>query len=114
LNGRLYRYLGNTGLKVSVLAYGNMLAEESEEDYAFMRDSIKKCLEGGINFYDNAEVYGAGICETYMGRAFQELKVPREKIVISTKVFMCGQGVNDCFLSRKHIMEGINNSLKRL
>jgi aryl-alcohol dehydrogenase-like predicted oxidoreductase len=49
-----------------------------------------------------------------MGKAFKELGLRREDLVISTKFFRCGKGVNDAFLSRKHIMEGANNSLKRL
>lgn len=49
-----------------------------------------------------------------MGRAFKELGVKREDIVVSTKLWRVGDGVNDQFLSRKHLMEGIKNSLKRL
>jgi aryl-alcohol dehydrogenase-like predicted oxidoreductase len=49
-----------------------------------------------------------------MGRAFKELGVKREDIVVSTKLWRVGDGVNDMFLSRKHLLEGINNSLKRL
>lgn len=55
-----------------------------------------------------------GEAERQMGRAFKELKVNRKDIVVSTKIFKCGDGPNDSFLSRKHIIEGLRNSLKRL
>jgi aryl-alcohol dehydrogenase-like predicted oxidoreductase len=49
-----------------------------------------------------------------MGKAFKELNLRREDLVVSTKIFKCGDGVNDNFMSRKHIIEGLKNSLKRL
>ncbi len=109
-----YRYLGNSGLRVSVLAFGNWLNSNSEESYEVTRDAIKLCFEAGVNFYDTAEIYGEGMAEKAMGRAFKELNLPREELVISTKILKCGTGVNDLFLSRKHIIEGTKNSLKRL
>ena len=109
-----YRYLGNSGLKVSVLSFGNWLNSMKQEDYEITRDAIKKCFESGVNFFDTAEVYGLGNAETQMGKAFKELGYKREDLVISTKLLKCGNGVNDMFLSRKHIIEGTNNSLKRL
>lgn len=71
-------------------------------------------MEYGVNFFDTAEIYGAGNAEIAMGKAFKDLKVRREDIVVSTKLIKCGDGVNDRMLSRKHIIEGANNSLKRL
>jgi aryl-alcohol dehydrogenase-like predicted oxidoreductase len=109
-----YRYLGNSGLKVSVFSYGNWLNSNKQEDYEVTRDAIKICFDNGVNFFDTAEVYGFGNAETQMGRAFKELNLKREELVVSTKIFKVGPGVNDCFLSRKHIIEGLNNSLKRL
>ena len=109
-----YRYLGNSGLSVSLLSYGNWLNSNSDEDYQMTRDSIKSCYDKGVNFFDTAEIYGFGQAEQAMGKALKELKLEREKLVLSTKVFRSGQGINDTFLSRKHIIEGINNSLKRL
>jgi voltage-dependent potassium channel beta subunit len=109
-----YRYLGNSGLKVSVLAFGNWLNSNEEKDYILTRDAIKKCYDAGVNFYDTAEIYGMGMAETAMGRAIKELNLPREELVVSTKLFKCGTGINDLFLSRKHIVEGTRNSLKRL
>jgi aryl-alcohol dehydrogenase-like predicted oxidoreductase len=109
-----YRYLGNSGLRVSLLSYGNWLNSNTEDSYTLTRDAMKKCYEAGVNFFDTAEIYGFGVAETVMGRAFKELGYPRENLVISTKLFKIGPGINDTFLSRKHIIEGINNSLKRL
>lgn len=110
----IYRYLGNSGLKVSVLSYGNWLVSNKEEDYTVTRDAIKRCVENGVNFFDTAEIYGNGQAEEVLGRALKELGYKREDMVISTKLLRCGTGVNDLFLSRKHIIEGVNNSLKRL
>lgn len=109
-----YRYLGNTGLRVSVLSFGNWLNSDKPEDYEITRDAIKLCVEKGVNFFDTAEVYGFGSAETQLGKAIKELGLKREEIVVSTKIFKIGTGVNDTFLSRKHIIEGVNNSLKRL
>ena len=78
------------------------------------RDCIKACKDAGVNFFDTAEVYGAGEAERQMGRAFKELDYRREDLVVTTKLMLCGKGVNDSMLSRKHLMEGIANSLDRL
>ena len=110
----IYRYLGNSGLRVSALSFGNWLNSDADDNYEITRDSIKKCLEYGVNFFDTAEIYNKGSAETQMGRAFKELGVKREDLVVSTKLWRVGDGVNDQFLSRKHLLEGINNSLKRL
>jgi aryl-alcohol dehydrogenase-like predicted oxidoreductase len=110
----VYRTLGRTGLKVSVLGYGNWLNSNSQEAYETTRDCIKACYEAGVNFFDTAEIYGMGEAERQMGRALKELDYRREDLVITTKLMKCGTGVNDRMLSRKHIMEGIENSLKRL
>lgn len=89
-----YRYLGNTGLRVSVLAYGNWINSMSEKDYELSRDCIKKCFDAGINFFDTAEAYGFGAAEKIMGRAFKELDLPREELVVSTKLFRGGLDIN--------------------
>jgi len=106
-----YRYLGKTGLRVSVVSWGNWVNNENDQ---LTLDSVKVCLEHGINFFDTAEVYGLGKAEMSLGKAFKELGVQREKVVVSTKIFRSGFDPNDGFLSRKHIIEGIRNSLKRL
>lgn len=68
----------------------------------------------GVNFYDTAEIYGMGEAERQMGAAFKELNVRRESIVVTTKIYKVGEGVNDKMGSRKHIIEGLKNSLARL
>ena len=117
-----YRYLGRTGMKVSVVGYGNWQvadnAQKDEEVYIVQKAAMKTMLEAGCNFFDTAEIYGHGACETAMGRALnelqEELKIQRKDYVVSTKLFRCGAGVNDGGMSRKHIIEGMRNSLKRL
>jgi voltage-dependent potassium channel beta subunit len=110
----IYRYLGNTGLKVSVLSYGNWLTAHDPKSEKDIIDCVKKAHELGVNFFDTAEIYGAGVAETIMGKALKELGVEREQLVVSTKLLKCGDGINDSFLSRKHLTEGIKNSLERL
>lgn len=107
----IYRYLGNSGLKVSALSWGNWINTKGEDP---TYDIIKLAYESGINFFDTAEIYGFGEGETTLGKALKKLDVPREKLVISTKIFRVGNDPNDSFLSRKHIVEGLRNSLKRL
>jgi len=110
----IYRYLGNTGLKVSVLAYGNWLNSDSQEAYELTRNCMKACYDAGVNLFDTAEIYGSGEAEKQMGRAIKELGWRREDLVITTKLWKCGNGVNDKMLSRKHILEAIDKSLSRL
>ena len=99
-----YRYLGNSGLRVSVLSYGNWCEHDDDKRTV---DCFKLSLEYGVNFFDTAEIYGMGIAETTLGKAFKELNVKREKIVVSTKIFKNGRDPNDTFQSRKHIIEGV-------
>ena len=106
-----YRYLGNSGLRVSVIGFGNWVNNLNDE---VSKECFKKALENGINFFDTAEGYGFGKGEIQFGKIIKELNIPREKIVVSTKLFKIGNDPNDGCLSRKHILEGIKNSLKRL
>lgn len=75
---------------------------------------VFRAYEGGINYFDTAEYYGSGKAEIVLGRCLKKAGWARKDYVISTKIFRCGNGVNDCFLSRKHIIEGFTNSLERL
>ena len=106
-----YRYLGNSGLKVSVVGFGNWVNNLNDEA---SKECFIKALENGINFFDTAEIYGLGKGETSFGKIIKELNIPREKIVVSTKIWKIGDDPNDGYLSRKHICEAIKNSLKRL
>lgn len=75
---------------------------------------LTKCYDAGVNFFDNAEVYASGEAERVMGQAIKELGWKRSDVVISTKIFWGGPGVNDQGLSRKHLIEGTKASLQRL
>jgi len=110
----VYRCLGNSGLKVSVLSYGNWLTAHDPKSEQDIIDCVKTCFDNGINFFDTAEIYGAGVAETIFGNALKALNVDRQDLVVSTKLVKCGEGINDAMLSRKHLAEGMQNSLKRL
>ena len=77
---------------------------------------MQAAWDNGINFFDTAEVYSAGQCEVEMGNAFKELAWPRDEYVLSTKVFFgtSRKEPNTRGLSKKHIIEGLKSSLKRL
>ncbi|KAJ1502002.1 hypothetical protein HMI55_003105, partial [Coelomomyces lativittatus] len=109
-----YRYLGNSGLKVSALSLGGWITYGGQVGEELSYKCIKTAYEHGINFFDTAEVYVAGQCETDMGRAFKRLSCHRSELVISTKLFWGGKGPNQRGLSRKHIIEGMQQSLQRL
>ena len=105
-----YRYLGDSGLRVSILSFGVWMHENVEN----MKEILTICLKNGINFFDTAEFYGIGIAEKTFGEALKELKIPREKLIISIKIFKSGFDVNDGGENRKHIIEGVKNSLKNM
>ena len=107
-----YRKVGKAGLKVSVLGFGSWLTFGEKFDLDVAKSCMHYAFEQGINFFDNAEVYGNGKAEIIMGEALKDFR--REDIVLTTKIFFGGNGVNDVGLSRKHLIEGTRNSLKRL
>ncbi|RKP08040.1 voltage-dependent potassium channel, beta subunit [Thamnocephalis sphaerospora] len=109
-----YRFLGHTGLKVSVLSLGGWLTYGSQVNKDVTFDCIRTAYELGINFFDTAEVYENGQSEVDMGEAIRRGGWKRSDLVISTKLFLSGTGPNDAGLSRKHIVEGLDASLKRL
>ena len=107
-----YRFMGKTGLKVSELCLGAMTfgREASAADSVLM---LNRFAEAGGNFIDTADVYSQGISEEILGRWLMEQR--REDWVIATKVrFGMGAGLNDVGLGRKHIMAGVEASLRRL
>lgn len=115
-----YVRLGTTGLKVSRICLGCMTygrrterwqwALEEEESRPF----IQRALELGINFFDTADVYTGGASEEVVGRALRDF-AKRDQVVLATKVFgVMGPGPNDAGLSRKHIFDAIDASLRRL
>jgi aryl-alcohol dehydrogenase-like predicted oxidoreductase len=114
-----YVNLGNTGLKVSRLCLGTMTYGTSQwRDWVLdeeeSRPFFKRALELGINFFDTADMYSRGVSEEVVGRALGDF-AQRDQIVVATKVYNpMSDDPNDRGLSRKHIMDGIDNSLHRL
>ena len=116
-----YRKLGRTGLKVSPLCMGTMQFGWSVSEVDTHR-VLSAALESGINFVDTADVYSrwvegnpGGVSETYIGNWMKAAKISRDKIVLATKVRSeMGAGPNDQGLSRVHIMQAVEASLKRL
>lgn len=109
-----FRYLGNSGLKVSELIYGNWLTHASQVEDDLAIKTVHAALEGGITTYDTADTYANLAAEVVLGNALKGQR--REGLEILTKVYwpVAEKGPNDCGLSRKHIFESINGSLRRL
>ena len=108
-----YRHLGKQGVRVSEVCLGSWLTYGAAKDEAIARDCIEKAYDLGINFFDTANVYARGATEKVVGNVLG--RYPRESYVLATKVyFPMGEGANDRGLSRKHIIEQCNASLKRL
>ena len=114
LTGMEFRYLGDSGLKVSAITYGNWLTHGSQVENAVAIECVKAAIESGITSFDTADVYANTVAEKVLGRALRGER--RESLEIFTKVFgpTGPQGPNDSGLSRKHIMESIEGSLSRL
>jgi len=114
-----YVRLGNTGLKVSRICLGTMTYGTAQWrpwvlDEAASRPFFVRALEHGINFFDTADMYSRGVSEEVVGRALHEL-TRRDQVVIATKAFYeVGDGPNDRGLSRKHLFDSIDASLRRL
>jgi aryl-alcohol dehydrogenase-like predicted oxidoreductase len=109
-----FRYLGNSGLKISEITYGNWLTHGSQVENDVATQCVRAALDNGITTFDTADVYANTRAETVLGEALKGTR--RESLEIFTKVYWpTGPGgPNDSGLSRKHIMESINGSLRRL
>lgn len=108
-----YRKLGRTGLKVSEISLGSWLTYGGYVEKENAVRSIETAYDLGINFFDTANVYEKGAAEELVGEALKAY--PRESYVLATKAFWpMGDGPNDRGLSRKHVMEQVHASLKRL
>jgi aryl-alcohol dehydrogenase-like predicted oxidoreductase len=108
-----YRRLGNSGLQLSEIGLGGWLTFGSVHDERSGREVMDQAFECGVNFFDTANVYAGGACETMWGKLLAAY--PRSSYVLATKVyFPMGQGPNDRGLSRKHIVEQCEASLRRL
>jgi aryl-alcohol dehydrogenase-like predicted oxidoreductase len=117
-----YKILGNTGLKVSELCLGTMtfggkgywtaIGQLSQEP---VDEIVKRSVEAGINFIDTANVYSEGLSEEMTGRAIRNLSLNRDDLIIATKVRgKMGEGPNNTGLTRKHIIQQAEESLRRL
>ncbi len=109
-----YRFLGNSGLKVSALSLGAWVTYGGQVGEQIAFDCMTAAYEAGVNFFDNAEAYANGEAETVMGNVIKKTGWKRSGLIISTKIFWGGEGPNDSGLSRKHIIEGTDAALKRL
>jgi voltage-dependent potassium channel beta subunit len=108
-----YRRLGKYGMKVSELSLGAWITFGEQIDEKAARECLLAAYEAGVNYFDNADIYASGQAELVMGKIIKDLK--RTDLVISSKVFWpTGPGPNDQGLSRKHIMESVHQSLRRL
>ena len=118
-----YKTLGDTGLLVSTLCFGTMTFHGGTGlfraigtvDQAGADQLIKASIEGGINFFDTADVYSEGESERTLGQSLKNLNISRHQVVIATKVFgRTGPGRNEVGASRGHIMDAVDASLRRL
>lgn len=108
-----YRHLGNSGLKVSEIALGNWVTHGGQVGDDAAKQCVHAALDADINFFDTADIYERGKAESVLGNILKGHK--REHLVIATKVFWpMSSDPNDRGLSRKHMLESIDNSLARL
>jgi voltage-dependent potassium channel beta subunit len=108
-----YRNMGRSGLKLSAISLGAWVTFGDQIDSKVASDLIHRAYEAGINFFDNADIYANGKAEQVMGASIKDL--PRESLVISSKVFwQTMPGPNGKGLSRKHIMESCEASLRNM
>ena len=111
-----FRYLGNSGLQISEITYGNWLTHGSQVENDVATQCVRAALDAGITSFDTADVYANGRAEQVLGAALHGER--RESLEVFTKVYWPvgpdPKGKNDTGLSRKHILEGIDGSLRRL
>ncbi len=113
-----YRYMGKTGLQLSVLSFGSWVSFHKQIDDIVADELMGIAYDRGINFFDNAEVYALGESEKMMGRVLKKKNWDRTSYVVSSKVFWGWRGKqnkpNQTGLSRKHITEACHEALQRL
>ncbi|MDF5758516.1 aldo/keto reductase family protein [Spongiactinospora sp. TRM90649] len=108
-----FRHLGRSGLMVSEISYGNWITHGSQVEEDAARECVRAALDEGITTFDTADVYARTKAEEVLGRALKGVR--RESLEIFTKVYWpTGDGPNDRGLSRKHLTESVNGSLRRL
>lgn len=109
-----YRHLGKAGLKLSALSLGAWVTYGGQVGEEVAQKCMATAYDLGVNFFDNAEAYAHGRAEIVMGNVLKKMGWRRELIVVSTKIFWGGKEINQTSLNHKHILEGVNNSLRRL
>ncbi|MCK5248678.1 MAG: aldo/keto reductase, partial [Spirochaetaceae bacterium] len=108
-----YRKVGNTGLRVSEIAYGSWLTFANQVELENAKDLVKKAFDLGINYFDTADAYAAGAAESLLGEILPHY--PRSRYVVATKAFWpMSEAPTDRGLSRKHLVDSIEESLDRL
>src|SRR5687768_761445 len=113
-----YRYMGKTGLQLSVLSFGSWVSFHKQIDDTVADELMGIAYDRGINFFDNAEVYAAGESEKMMGRILNKKDWDRTSYTVSSKAFFGWRGKqnkpNQTGLSRKHLVEACNEAMQRL
>lgn len=113
-----YRYMGRTGLQLSLLSFGSWVSFHKQIDDKIADELMGIAYDNGVNFFDNAEVYALGESEKMMGRVLQKKNWDRSSYVVSSKAFWGWRGQdnkpNQTGLSRKHLVEACNEALERL
>ena len=109
-----YRSVGKSGLKISEVALGSWVTDlKGTAAENVTKETVKLAYDSGVNFFDCADAYSGGAAERFLGKTLKQY--PRKELVISSKVyFPTGEGVNDRGLSRKHIFESIDQTLKNM
>jgi len=113
-----YRYMGKTGLRLSVLSFGSWVSFHKQIDDGVADELMGIAYDNGVNFFDNAEVYALGESENMMGRVLKKKKWDRTSYTVSSKAFWGWRGKenkpNQTGLSRKHLTEACHEALQRL
>lgn len=109
-----YRRLGKSGLKVSVLSFGSWLTFGKQIEDGTAESLMHRAYDGGVNFFDNAEIYSKGQSEVVMGEILHKSGWRRDSFTVSSKVYWGGDKPTQFGLSRKHVTEACHAALKRL
>ena len=113
-----YRYMGRTGLQLSVLSFGSWVSFHKQIDDSMADELMGIAYDHGVNFFDNAEVYALGESENMMGRVLKKKNWDRTSYTVSSKAFWGWRGTankpNQTGLSRKHLVEACHEALQRL
>lgn len=112
-----YRRLGSSGLQLSALSFGAWVTFGRQVDRTLARELLACAFDHGVNYFDNAETYSAGLAETIMGDALADLRLPRDAYCVSSKVYfgaVANPKPTQRGLSRKHVTEACHQAMQRL